>query len=239
MSKNPLDFSEKLLKKTSKYYNRVNILWTVLLLVSLCFFYEKGVSFVSDFRIEANASTDKSTNVVSRKNADDWYFERFKDSFSRVPTEDEKEAMIKDIENKKFEKEIFKITKDHPIEEMAPFIAKYDRKVAGFIVGIAKKESNWGKRSPSKNGKTCYNYWGYKGSGKLGRSMGYACFASSEEAVDRIGNRIEDLVSQKLDTPSKIVVWKCGRNCAVTGGQAAADKWIRDVGLYYGKIVGG
>jgi hypothetical protein len=58
----------------------------------------------------------------------------------------------------KFSRDIKKMTKGYPIAEMAPFIAGKDKKVAAFLVAIAKKESNWGIYSPKKRGKTCYNY---------------------------------------------------------------------------------
>ena len=135
------------------------------------------------------------------------------------------------------EKELYRMVGDYPIKEMVPFIAKKDKTVAAFIVGIAKKESNWGKRVPTLNGQDCFNYWGYKGAGKKGLAMGHGCFASPEEAVEVIGKRLETLVGKNLTTPSKMVVWKCGSNCAATGGQAAANKWINDVSFYFDKIV--
>ncbi len=145
-------------------------------------------------------------------------------------------SSVKNIETTSLEKEISELTANHPLQEMAPFIAKYNRKIAALIVGIGKKESDWGKRSPSKNGKTCYNYWGYKGAGSRGHALGHGCFGSAEEGVAIIGKRITELVAQGLDTPAEIVVWKCGRSCASTGGQASADKWISDVSIYYNKI---
>lgn len=140
-------------------------------------------------------------------------------------------------EESEMEKELYAIVGDYPIKEMIPYIAKKDKTVAAFIVGIAKKESNWGKRVPTKNGQDCFNYWGYKGAGKGGIAMGHGCFSSPEEAVDVIGRRLEQLVGKNLTTPSKMVVWKCGSNCAVTGGQAAANKWISDVSIYFDRII--
>jgi len=134
------------------------------------------------------------------------------------------------------EKELYAMVQDYPIREMVPYIAEYDREVAALIVGIAKKESNWGKRSPFKNDKTCYNYWGYKGAGSLGLAMGYGCFASPQEGVEVIGRRIQELADKNINTPSKMVVWKCGSSCAATGGQAAARKWISDVNFYFKKL---
>lgn len=126
----------------------------------------------------------------------------------------------------------------HPMAEMADEIAKQDEKVAALIVGIGRKESNWGKRSPSKEGQDCFNYWGYKTSGSRGQALGHACFGSREEAVQTIAKRINTLVYEyKRDTPAKIVVWKCGSSCAATGGQAAANKWISDVQIYFDQVL--
>jgi hypothetical protein len=122
-----------------------------------------------------------------------------------------------------------------PIKEMVPYISGYNREIAGLVVGIAKKESDWGKHSPSKDGLTCYNYWGYKSAGTRGTSMGYACFGSAEEAVKAIGGRIEHFVSKNLNTPSKMVVWKCGSSCS-WDNPANVQKWVSDVSKYYNQI---
>jgi hypothetical protein len=104
-------------------------------------------------------------------------------------------------------------------------------------VAIAKKESNWGKRVPVLNGQDCYNYWGYRGVRDRMGTGGHTCFDSTKDAVDTVAKRIGFLVSnKKLNTPDKMVIWKCGSNCAVTGGQAAANKWISDVSLYFDKL---
>lgn len=136
-----------------------------------------------------------------------------------------------------FENEIRDMVKGYPIEEMVPEIAKKDKTVAAFIIAIAKKESAWGKRVPVLNGQDCYNYWGYRGIRDKMGTGGHTCFNSPKDAVDTVAKRIEFLVSnKKLNTPGKMVIWKCGSNCAVTGGQAAADKWISDVAMYFDKL---
>lgn len=130
---------------------------------------------------------------------------------------------------------LYAIVGDAPIREMVPFIAQRDEKVAAFLVGIAKKESSFGAASPSKDGKTCYNYWGYKGQAGRGTGMGYACFASAEEAVETVGDRIEALVNKNRSTPAKMVdTWKCGTSCA---GDPGAPGWVSTVALYFDKIV--
>ena len=142
----------------------------------------------------------------------------------------------KSPETTEIEKELYAITRGYPIEEMVPHIARYDRRTAALIIGIAKKESDWGKRSPSKNGKICYNYWGYKGAGSRGRVMNYGCFSSPREAVEIVGGRIKELVGENLNTPSKMIVWKCGNSCR-GHNPAGVRKWISDVDIYFNKIV--
>jgi hypothetical protein len=157
---------------------------------------------------------------------------------------DKKEATIdnsekvcsKKIEKKKSEFNLEKaesLVSGYPIEAMLPYIEKRDKKTAYFLIAIAKKESDWGRHAPTKNGRDCFNYWGYKGSYKP--SMGYSCFDSPEQAIQVVGDRIQKLVDKKIDTPSKMVVWKCGSSCA---GHNAADvrKWIYDVDLYFRKM---
>lgn len=134
-----------------------------------------------------------------------------------------------------FADKIYAIVGDAPIREMVPFISKRNEKVAAFLIGIAKKESSFGSASPSKDGATCYNYWGYKGSGGNGSSMGYACFGSAEEAVETVGNRIEVLVSKDRNTPARMVnTWKCGIDC---GRDPGVQGWVSTVSSYFNKIV--
>ncbi len=126
----------------------------------------------------------------------------------------------------------------YPIEVMAPTIAEYDRNVAALIVGIAKKESNWGKRVPrTEDGADCFNYWGFKGAGSRGIAMGHGCFGSPEEAVHAVGNRLAELVEKrKTSEPKNMIIWKCGSSCA-THSPESVRKWIADVDLYYRQIV--
>ncbi len=133
---------------------------------------------------------------------------------------------------------IVTLTSGYPLEVMAPTIAEYDREVAALIVGIAKKESNWGKRVPvDAAGKDCFNYWGFKGAGARGVAMGHGCFGSPEEAVRAVGNRIAQLVElRKTSEPKNMIIWKCGSSCA-THSPESVRKWIADVDMYYQKIV--
>ena len=136
------------------------------------------------------------------------------------------------------EGEVRSLVSGYPIEAMAPFIAKQERTVAAFLVGIAKKESDWGRHVPTKNGQDCYNYWGYKGAGSLGSSMGYGCFSSPEEAISVVGTRMHTLVVEKKnDSPSDMVIWKCGSRSCAGHEPTAVVKWIHDVDTYYSKLV--
>lgn len=135
-----------------------------------------------------------------------------------------------------FAKELREMVKGYPIEDMVPYIAQKDRTVAAFLVSIAKKESNWGKRRPVLNGQDCYNYWGYRGQRKLMGTGGHTCFNSRKDAVDTVAKRIEFLVSnKKLDTPAKMIVWKCGSTCA-GHDDYGVRKWISDVQMYFEKF---
>ncbi|MFA5872251.1 MAG: hypothetical protein WC858_06075 [Parcubacteria group bacterium] len=134
----------------------------------------------------------------------------------------------------KLEKNVNTLISNYPIKQMAPYIAKQDKKVAAFLLAIAKKESNWGKLSPKKFGQECYNYWGYRGQENTTNS-GYSCFQSPAQAVKVVGSRIEDLIAQNVDTPREMVMWKCGSACTARGANGEA-KWVKDVGYYYNKV---
>lgn len=137
----------------------------------------------------------------------------------------------------RFEKEISKMVEGHPIEAMMPYIAKRDPETAKYLVSIAKHESNWGTYSPKDGaGQTCFNYWGYRGSGDNVTESGYSCFGSPKEAVAVVGSRLDYLVNGlALDTPEELVVWKCGRSCS---GHSRSDvaRWVGNVDLYSRKI---
>jgi len=137
--------------------------------------------------------------------------------------------------NLELKNKIEKITDGYPIKNMSSEIAKQDEEVAAFLIAIAKKESNWGKRTPKFKGKECYNYWGFRRKRFLMGSGGHTCFNSPEDAVKTVANRIENLVAKGVDTPQEMVLWKCG-NC--TGpARIGAQKWITDVQLYYNKMM--
>lgn len=124
----------------------------------------------------------------------------------------------------------------YPIEQMLPYILEQDKKVAAYLIAIAKKESNWGKRVPVYNGRDCYNYWGYRGIRKTMGTGGHTCFETRKDAVETVAKRLDALVNQKkLDTPAKLIVWKCGFSCA-GHSDYSVKKWISDVDLYWDKL---
>ncbi len=127
------------------------------------------------------------------------------------------------------------ILEGYPMLEMAPYIAKENREVAAFIIAIAKKESAWGKRTPKLNGEECYNYWGFRKKRERMGSGGHTCFDSPEDAVRTIAMRIDDLIDKGYDTPSKMVIWKCG-SCN-GAARIGSQKWIEDVDHYYQQMI--
>jgi len=135
------------------------------------------------------------------------------------------------------ENKVGKLVNGYPIDQMTDVIAKQDKTTAAFLVGIAKKESNWGKRVPrDENGNDCFNYWGYRGAGSRGIAMGHGCFGSPEEAVGIVGGRLDTLINEyNFKTAAELVVWKCGWSCDGHSNQSV-KKWIADVGYYKQKI---
>jgi hypothetical protein len=136
-----------------------------------------------------------------------------------------------------YQAEVRKMVKGYPIEEMLPEIFAKDRVTAAFLIGIAKKESNWGKRHPVLDGQDCFNYWGYRGQRRLMGSGGHTCFNSRKDAVDTVATRIDKLVnSERLNTPAKLIVWKCGFSCE-GHSRESVQKWIADVDAYYSEMM--
>lgn len=150
------------------------------------------------------------------------------------------DEMVQDSRNdsEKLTVQIRKMVAGFPIETMVEAISKYDSEIAGLIVGIGKKESNWGKRTPKLSGDECFNFWGYRGAGDRGlTSDGYGCWLTPEAAVRTIGNRLVELRDLRSSgTPERMIVWKCGNSCA-THSPESVRKWIADVDHYYQEIV--
>lgn len=146
------------------------------------------------------------------------------------------ELAAEDPDTKEFENRVRKLVKGYPIEDMIPYIVEKDRTVAMFLVAIAKKESDWGKRVPVLEGQDCFNYWGYRGVRKMMGTGGHTCFNSRQDAVNTVGKRLETLIiKNKLDTPADLILWKCGSSCAGHSSYSV-QKWIADVDLYYRKL---
>ncbi len=189
-------------------------------------FFDQGVSaqssFVTDIPDEVIAVSPENAEAVmagSSAEGEDVFLEYFSEA-----AEEEYRAKITDM------------VKGHPIEGMLPYIFEKDRTVAAFLVGIAKKESNWGKRVPVLDGQDCFNYWGYRGVRRLMGTGGHTCFNSRKDAVDTVAKRIEKLVySQKLNTPEKMILWKCGFSCE-GHSRESVKKWISDVSLYFNQL---
>ncbi len=137
------------------------------------------------------------------------------------------EEQEKGKQKNKLENKIEEITEGFPIFQMSSSISNLSGEAAHYMIAIAKKESDWGKYVPRKNGQDCYNYWGYKG-GYNPTLGGYSCFDSPEQAVEVVGGRIEELLDQGIETPSEFLVWKCGSSCA-THDPAGVSKWVSDV----------
>jgi hypothetical protein len=221
-------------------YKKISII-TVLILISGLFFYNQIVSvfprcFADDFETRGKLMNERMW--IGSATAQKTLSTSENQNFGKVITASAQNRLKKEVaaENNIVEKRIDQIVGNAPIKEMVPFIAKLDAQVGAFVVGIAKKESDWGRHAPTQGGKTCYNYWGYKGTGSRGTSMGYACFGTAEEAVATIGKRIDTLVKKNINDPRKFVVWKCGTSCAGHDPQGV-QKWISDVSLYYGKVM--
>lgn len=201
----------------------------ILGMISMTIIYKMlgpGASAVSVANENQNPQTEVLGAALEKSNSQD------KSSEYIEKIIEDSEAMKKD----ELEKKIRSMVKGYPIEKMVPYIMEKDKIVAAFLIGIAKKESGWGVHVPVLEGQDCYNYWGYRGQRKLMGTGGHTCFNSPKDAVDTVAKRIEFLVkNKKLDTPAKMIIWKCGSACS-KDDQAAVRKWISDVNIYFGKL---
>ncbi|KKP93376.1 MAG: hypothetical protein UR99_C0052G0005 [Candidatus Moranbacteria bacterium GW2011_GWD2_36_12] len=191
--------------------------------------------FIESKKANSAKMAQKELTSSSKQKKFDLVEEGNSAKLGKIVLNDNKKNFVQDKELQQFTQKLYDIVGETPIKEMIPFISQRDEKVAAFLVGIAKKESSFGLASPLKDGETCYNYWGYKGSGGRGVGMGYACFASAEEAIKTVGDRIEVLVNKDRNTPARMVdTWKCGTSCA---GDPGAPGWTSTVALYFNQIV--
>ncbi|TXH08279.1 MAG: hypothetical protein E6Q06_00335 [Candidatus Moraniibacteriota bacterium] len=152
------------------------------------------------------------------------------------PNDDLFLQFFSEAEKEEYRGQIEELVKGYPIEDMLPYILEKDRIVAAFLIGIGKKESNWGKRVPVLDGQDCFNYWGYRGVRRLMGTGGHTCFNSRKDAVDTVALRIESLIySSKIDTPAKMIIWKCGYSCD-GHSRESVRKWIADVDMYFKEL---
>ena len=164
------------------------------------------------------------------------YLEERKRRVEQELTEQRRLEQIEEARKEKFQSQIREMVKGYPIEKMLPYIFEQDEIVAAYLVAIAKKESNWGKRVPVLNGEDCYNYWGYRGIRDRMGSGGHTCFDSRRDGVETVGKRIAWFVHEKKrETPEELVVWKCGFSCAGHSNYSV-KKWIDDVDFYFSKM---
>lgn len=199
----------------------------VILIVIFCclevktkvFSYYSDAQEISENNSDLNWENNKAKNFIYGK-------------FNSGGNED---CVVKDEEPVLKNDEIYSLVKDYPLEQALPYLEEYDNKVVAMVVGIAKKESDWGRHAPKKHGLDCYNYWGYKGSASRGSVLGYSCFGSPEEAIEKVASRISELAARGLNTPGKMIVWKCGSSCAGHSPESV-KKWIKDVGQYYNLV---
>lgn len=143
---------------------------------------------------------------------------------------------VKSVSQVRLEHTVKGLLSGYPMEDMYPYIVAQDKPTAAFLVGIAKKESNWGLRVPTKDGRDCYNYWGYRAPGSRGMAMGHGCFGSEAEAVATVSRRLDTfLYDFNMTTPQDLVVWKCGYSCAGHSPRSV-QKWIADVDYYSSQV---
>ncbi len=153
------------------------------------------------------------------------------------PSQDVFFEYFSEAQGAEYEENIRKMVAGYPIEDMLPYILEKDKITAAFLIGIAKKESNWGKRVPVLDGQDCYNYWGYRGVRRMMGTGGHTCFNSRQDAVDTVAKRLDKLIkSEQLNTPEKLVVWKCGFSCE-GHSRESVKKWISDVDMYYSQFM--
>lgn len=149
-------------------------------------------------------------------------------------------TVAKPTHEETYTKNLEALMKGYPMAKMSEELVEvYGSKpeIVALLVGIARKESAWGKYTPKKNGKECYNYWGYTGLGSKGRTGRWSCFADEKEAVQVVGKRLATLAAAAKSTkPKNLTVWKCGNSCA-GHSKASVKSWISQIDTYYKKAL--
>ncbi len=185
---------------------------------------------------EVNAGTEAVAVVTDEETEAAKLVQELSEDKKYDPNDDLFLQFFSEAEKEQYSEQIQDLVKGYPIEDMLPYILEKDRIVAAFLVGIGKKESNWGKRVPVLDGQDCFNYWGYRGIRRLMGTGGHTCFNSRKDAVDTVALRIESLIySSKIDTPAKMIIWKCGYSCD-GHSRESVRKWIADVDMYFKEL---
>lgn len=221
--------------KTRSFVGALSVL-CIATVLSVFFIQQNTAEKITNQLIaEQNKVTQKNaelqTKVLGKK--DEKLAQQFDSELASFVTDAMKS--FENIKQEELETEIRKILAGYPMEKMAHYIAQNDRIVAAFLVGIAKKESNFGLRVPVLNGQDCFNYWGYRGIRERMGTGGHTCFDSPEDAVKTVAGRLQDLVRADIKTPEEMVLWKCGSSCA-THSPESVRKWINDVSIFFNKI---
>jgi hypothetical protein len=185
----------------------------------------------------AGVSTDTPSDALKNMSSEELLSLANADTSEEKPFELEiLSQFIDEGKQDKFEAEVRHMVAGYPIESMLPFIFEKDRITATFLIGIAKKESNWGRRVPVLDGQDCYNYWGFREKRRLMGTGGHTCFNGKKDAVDSVSKRIESLIyDYERNTPEKMIIWKCGYTCAGHSPESVR-KWISDVEGYYNAL---
>lgn len=221
--------------RTHSFVGALSVLCLATVL-SVFFIHQNTTEKVTEQLIaEQNAVSQKNAELQSKVlgKKDEKLAQQFDGELSSFVAEAMKS--FENVKQEELETEVRKILAGYPMEKMAPYIAQNDRIVAAFLVGIAKKESNFGLRVPVLNGQDCFNYWGYRGIRDRMGSGGHTCFDSEEDAVRTVAGRLQDLVQADIKTPEEMVLWKCGSSCAAHSPESVR-KWISDVNIYFSEI---
>lgn len=234
---NPLsgvDWETSILR-TRAFVGALSVL-CVTTILSIFFIHQNTTEKITGQLIEqqnkiAQKNAELQNRVLVKK--DEKLAQQFDSELTSFVTEAMKS--FENIKQEELEQEVRKILAGYPMEEMAPYIAQQDRIVAAFLVGIAKKESNFGLRVPVLNGQDCFNYWGYRGIRERMGSGGHTCFDSREDAVRTVAGRLQELVRADVTTPEEMVLWKCGSNCDAHSPESV-DKWIKDVNIFFSEL---
>ncbi len=205
-----------------KSIRKLNKLTKITLIIFIGLFFSVYFGIKNSSLAEAPSGLNKKYSEIDFGKFDPlWRIK--KRAFENV--QEKKEKLVKEKRNE--------LVSGYPIEEMLPYIDKYGPQVASFLIAIAKKESDWGQYSPKKDEEDCFNYWGYRGTENQTTS-GYSCFDNPKQAIDVVGGRIQRLLENKIDTPEKMILWKCGSSCPKQGS-SDVQNWIANVRLYYEK----